>query len=156
MKYDLDKDYILLNSSVRMKKKEFLRGKLGPDTYRSYAADCYQYDFICEGTNSHELDCKILRNNSDVVKVEGNYSIYTVENYSLYIPQDPSKENSLFGMNFGNGKKNNKIIYFSSLIFILFATFIFVYAFITRKGANQLKEINIAENSYIPETTSLK
>ena len=156
MKYDLDKDYILLNSSVRMKKKEFLRGKLGPDTYRSYAADCYQYDFICEGTNSHELDCKILRNNSDVVKVEGNYSIYTVENYSLYIPQDPSKENSLFGMNFGNGKKNNKIIYFSSLIFILFATFIFVYAFVTRKGANQLKEINIAENSYIPETTSLK
>ena len=97
-----------------------------------------------------------MRNNSDVVKVEGNYSIYTVENYSLYIPQDPSKENSLFGMNFGNGKKNNKIIYFSSLIFILFATFIFVYAFITRKGANQLKEINIAENSYIPETTSLK
>ena len=83
-----------------------------------------------------------------------NFRLYW-ENYSLYIPPNVANENSLFGMNFNNGKKNNKIIYFSSLIFILFATFAFVYAFITKKGANQLKEIKIVENSYIPETANL-
>ena len=157
MKFDYEKGYILLNSSIRINKKDRkLKGKVGPDSYKSYAADCYQYDFICNGTNTHELDCKINKSDDNVVKFEGNYSVYTVENYSLYIPQNATKENSLFGMNFGgDGKKNNKIIYFSSLIFIIFATIIFICAVKNRSGHNQLKEIKIVENAYIPETVNL-
>ena len=157
MKFDYEKGYILLNSSIRINKKDRkLKGKVGPDSYKSYAADCYQYDFICDGTNTHELDCKINKSDDNVVKFEGNYSVYTVENYSLYIPQNATKENSLFGMNFGgDGKKNNKIIYFSSLIFIIFATIIFICAVKNRSGHNQLKEIKIVENAYIHETVIL-
>ncbi len=122
MKFDYEKGYILLKSSIRVDKKDpKLKGKVGPDSYKSYAADCYQYDFVCDGTNTYELDCKINKSDNNVVKFEGNYSVYTVENYSLYIKKNATKENSLFGM-------NNKIIYFSSLIFIIIATIIFICA----------------------------
>ena len=156
MKFDFEKGYILLNSSIRIKKGNQLRGKVGPANYRNHAADCYQYDFICQGTNTHELDCNIIKDDPNVVKFEGNYSIYSVENYSLYIPQNSTKENSLFGMNLNNnGSKNSKIIYFSSIIFIIIATFIIICAIKNRKGTNQLKEIKIVENAYIPETANL-
>ena len=55
MNFNFQNGYILLNSSIRIKKGKQLRGKVGPTNYRNKAADCYQYDFICQGTNTHEL-----------------------------------------------------------------------------------------------------
>ena len=156
MKFDFEKGYILLNSSIRMKKGNQLRGKVGPNNYRNTAADCYQYDFICQGTNTHELDCKIIKNDPNVIKFEGNYSIYSLENYSLYNPQNNTKENSLFGINLNNdGRKKFKTVYFSSITFIIIAIFIYICVIKNRKGAFKLKEIKIIENAYIPVTINL-
>ena len=157
MNFNFQNGYILLNSSIRIKKGKQLRGKVGPTNYRNKAADCYQYDFICQGTNTHELDCKIIKdNNPNVVKFEGIYSIYSLENYSLYIPQDSNKENSLFGINLNNDeRKNVKIIYFSSITFIIIVIFIYIFAIKNRKGVFKLKEIKIIENAYIPESNHL-
>ena len=156
MNFNFQNGYILLNSSIRIKKGKQLRGKVGPTNYRNKAADCYQYDFICQGTNTHELDCKIIKDNPNVVKFEGIYSIYSLENYSLYIPQDSNKENSLFGINLNNDeRKNVKIIYFSSITFIIIVIFIYIFAIKNRKGVFKLKEIKIIENAYIPESNHL-
>ena len=154
LKFDFEKGYILLNSSIRLKKGEKLSGKVGPDKYRHHAADCYQYNFICEGTNTHELDCFIMKNDTSVVKYDGNYSVYMVENYSIYVPED-NNENSMFGYLGKKGHSNTKIIYFSSISFIIIATFIFIVAMKNKNENEGLREIKTVETSYISETSSL-
>lgn len=136
MKFDFQNGYILLNCSIRIKKGKQLRGKVGPTNYLNKASDCYQYNFICQGTNTHELDCKRIKDDPNVVKFEGIYSIYSLENYSLYIPQNSNKENSLFRINLNNDeRKNVKIIYFSSITFIIIVIFIYIFSIKNRKGA---------------------
>ena len=51
-------------------------------------------------------------------------------------------------------EKDKAIIYFPSIIFIVLATFVIIYAY-RKKRNNTLKEANIVEN-YIPETSKLK
>ena len=147
--FDFENSYIKLNSSVKVEKGKVLKGKVGPPYEK--VADCYLYDFICIGNNKFHVYCGILKNDTSKVPYDGNYTIHTVVNYSIYIPENITKENTLFGLNIN---KDKAIIYFPSIFFIVIATFIFIYAFKNRQN-NKIKEANIVEN-YIPETSKLK
>ena len=147
--FDFENSYIKLNSSVKVEKGKVLKGKVGPPYEK--VADCYLYDFICIGNNKFHVYCGILKNDTSKVPYDGNYTIHTVVNYSIYIPENITKENTLFGLNIN---KDKAIIYFPSIFFIVIATFIFIYAFKNRQN-NKIKETNIVEN-YIPETSKLK
>ena len=146
--FDFENSYIKLNCSVKIEKGNVLRGKVGP-MYEK-VADCYLYDFVCIGNNKFHVYCGILKNDTSKIPFDGNYTIHTVENYSLYIPEISPKENYIFGMKI---EKDKGIIYLPSLLFIIIATIIFVFAFRNRRNKS-LKDSNIVEN-YIPETSKL-
>ena len=147
--FDFENSYIKLNTSVKVEKGKVLKGKVGPNYEK--VADCYLYDFICIGNNKFHVYCGILKNDTSKIPYDGNYTIHTVVNYSIYIPENATKENTFFGINL---EKDKAIIYFPSIIFIVLATFVIIFAYKKRKN-NKLKEANIVEN-YIPETSKLK
>ena len=145
--FDFENSYLKLNSSIKVDKGKKIIGKVGP-AYENIA-DCYLYDFYCIGNNRYEIHCHILKNGTDVVKYDGNYSIYTVTNYSLFVTQDQEKVNSLFGIDLGH---NKGFYYFPTIFFIIMALFIYIFS-IKNKKKYKLKEIKIVDN--IPETTEL-
>ena len=85
-----------------------------------------------------------------MVPFDGNYTVYSLVNYSIYIPQNVTKENSLFGIDL---KKDKVIIYFPTVCFLVIITFLILFSFKNRK-TNKLKQVTIVEN-YMTETTQL-
>ena len=146
--FDFANSYIKLNSSVKVEKRKRIKGKVGPN-YEN-VADCYLYDFLCIGNNKFDVHCRIYKNDSSIVEYDGNYTIHKVENYSLYIEQNITKENTLLN---GSLLKDKIMIYLPSICFIIIATVILFYALKFKKD-NKLKDVNIVEN-YIPETSKL-
>jgi len=154
-KFDFDEGYLRLNSSIKIKKGKFLRGFVGPEGYVHHAPECYQYRFRCDGNNKNELDCKIFKNDKDKVKFEGNYSVYSVENYSLWVKPNKTKH-PLLNIKFPISKAESKVVYISSLIFIIIASLLLVYA--VRKGNSEYRftEVRMDENAaYATETSKM-
>ena len=151
-KFDFDKSYLRLNSSVEVEKGKRMKGKIGPP-YKN-VADCYLYDYVCEGNNKFELDCKILKNDSNIVKYDGNYTIHIVENYSKYFPENLTSEDIVKSF---TSKKRDLSKYLPSIIVITIATIIFIFAIKNSRGKikNKLKEVNIKDNTFVPETSKL-
>jgi glycerophosphoryl diester phosphodiesterase len=142
--FDFEKAYLKLNSSVRVDKGENITGKVGPA--HENVADCYLYDFFCDGNNKHEVHCKIFKNNRSIVEYDGNYTINVVTNYSLYDPINELLQNSFYTMH----KNTNAIFYFPTVIFVVIATFVVIYAIRRKNSYSQLREIRIVDTN--PET----
>ena len=142
--FDFENSYLKLNSSVKVDKGNKIIGKVGP-AYEN-VADSYLYDFYCIGNNKYDIHCHILKNNSYVVKYNGNYSIHTVTNYSLYVPQIPPKVNMLLGIDLDH---NRGLKYCPIILFIIMALFIFIFSLKNRR-LYKLKEVNITD-SYTSE-----
>ena len=155
MDFDFNNGYLKLNSSVKVRKPKQLRGFVGPAGYESIAPSCYQYEFICNGNDKLQVDCRIFKDNDDVVKFEGNYSVYSVENYSFYIPENKTVHKPLIDLS--NPETEQRFVYISSIIIIIIATIAFIYS--VRHSDNDysttFSKKKIRENSFIPETTSL-
>ena len=117
-------------------------------------ADCYLYDYICEGNNKFELDCKILKNDSNIEKYNGKYTIHIVEYYSKYFPENLTTEDIIKSL---TSKNRNLTQDLHSIIFILIATIIFILVIKDNRGKikNKLKEVNIIDNTYIPVTIKI-
>ena len=111
-------------------------------------ADCYLYDYICEGNNKFELDCKILKNDSNIEKYNGKYTIHIVEYYSKYFPENLTTEDIIKSLTSKNRNLTKDLL---RIIFILIATIIFIFIIKYSRGKikNKLKEVNIIDNTYI-------
>ena len=120
-------------------------GVVGPDY--DNVEECYQYNFICNGDNSHTINCKILKDEEDKVEFKGNYKIYSLEDYSL------SSEEVLARMY----KKSKKRYVFYSLviIFVLIVIIMMIYL-IKFKNKEKFNEIKIAGNSYLGDNNLFK
>ena len=155
MDFDFNNSYLRLNSSVKVRKPRQLHGFVGPAGYESIAPRCYQYEFICNGTDKLQVDCKIFKDNEDVVKFEGNYSVYSVENYSFYIPENKTVHKPLIDLS--NPQTEQRFVYISSIVIIIIATIAFIYSIRNNDNdyGNQFSKKRIKENSFIPETASL-
>ncbi len=79
--FNFEKGIIQLNISNKLKRGEEIIGIVGP-AYDN-VADCYQYIFICDGNNSKTVNCNIKKEDQNKVEFNGNYSIYSLEGYSL-------------------------------------------------------------------------
>ena len=106
-----------------------MKGKIGP-TYKNVAV-CYLYDYICEGNNKFELDCKILKNDSNIEKYDGNYTIHIVENYSKYFPENLTTEDIIKSSISKNINLTKDLL---SIIFILIATILFIFVIKDSRG----------------------
>ena len=144
--FDFENSYIKLNVSVKLDKGKEIRGKVGPNYEK--VPDCYLYDFVCIGNNKYHTHCNIIKNDTSIVPFDGNYTVHSLVNYSIYTSQNITKENSLLSLI----EKDRVIIYFPSVCFLVIVTFIIIFAFKSRKDNNKLKEVSIVENY---ETTKL-
>ena len=141
-KFDFDKGDIDLDITFAIKVGKKLRGKVGPDY--DNVKDCYLYDFVCDGNNLLNISCKINKSEK-TVKFNGNYSIHWIDYYSLNNTLPLVKTNSIF--NFGNTNEN-KIIYFFTVVFIIVATCVIVFAIYKRKYRSGFNRIKIEEKSF--------
>ena len=69
-----------------------------------------------------------------------------VTNYSLYDPINELLQNSFYTMH----KNTNAIFYFPTVIFVVIATFVVIYAIRRKNSYSQLREIRIVDTN--PET----
>ena len=155
MDFDFKNGYLKLNSSVKVRKPKQLRGFVGPAGYEGEAPRCYQYEFVCNGSDKLQVDCKIFKDNDTVVKFEGNYSVYSVENYSFYIPENKTVHKPLIDLS--NPQTEQRFVYISSIVIIIIATIAFFYS-VKSSDNDYSKKFNkkkIKENSFIPETAIL-
>jgi glycerophosphoryl diester phosphodiesterase len=116
--YDFDKGILKLNLTIVIETYEQLTGKIGPEGYVFSAKDIYQYDFLCKGNGTNEVDCKIFKDDESKIRLEGNYSIYVIDNTSIYVP----KKEIRFDDGDDIGKQNNNYktyIYIIILVFII-------------------------------------
>ena len=103
-------------------------------------AECYQLNFICRGLGSHNISCKI-ENDESKIKVNLNYSIYSVEGYSLN-PKEVRRK--LFF--------KEKLRQLSVLILIVDSLLIgkLIFDLIFKKRKNEeFKKMKISKNNYI-------
>ena len=147
--FDFEASYIKINSSIKVDKGLKLKGKVGPA--HENVEDCYLYDFVCEGNNKYKTHCKILKNDT-IVPYEGNYTVHTVVNYSQYIQPNVTIENTFLGINLD---KNKGIFYYPIIIFVVITIFIIIFSLRKKQNNYRLKEINIGDSAYVPETTEL-
>ena len=73
---------------------------------------------------------------------KGNYTLYKVENYSIYVPQRDMNINPYQAFNI---KKYNIKKYLPGIIIIIIATIIFVYAIRNKEPKIKNKEENMPE-----------
>ena len=87
--FDLKNGIIQLTTSNIIKLKEEIVGEISP-AYDN-VAECYKYNFICHGKNSHSINCIINKNSPEKVEFDGNYIITRLEGYS-FNPYQLNKE----------------------------------------------------------------
>ena len=138
---NFEKGIIQLNISNKLKKGEEIIGIIGP-AYDN-VADCYQYIFICNGNNSKTVNCNIKKDDQNKVEFNGNYSIYSLEGYSLNYDEIIKRLSN---------KKFYQKIYFYILVgvFVLIIFIIIICSFKNRKN-DSFSEIKIAGNSYMSD-----
>ena len=140
-KFDFEKGDIDLDITFAIKVGKKLRGKVGPDY--DNVKDCYLYDFSCDGNNLLNISCKIDKNNK-TVKFNGNYTIHSIDYYSWNKTVPLVKTNSIFG----NINENNKLIYFSTVLFIIIATCIVIFVIFKGKNKKDFSKIKIDDKTF--------
>ena len=143
--FNYDKGIIHLNTSKKLKKGKEIKGIIGPDY--DNVAECYQYNFVCRGNNSYSVKCQIIKDD-DKVEFNGNYTIYSLEGYSLNAEQIDKKLNM---------KKRMEKIRISVLVigFLIIIILIIIYV-IKLKKKDSLRSMQIIENSYLSDNALFK
>ena len=139
--FNFDEGIILLNTSNRVKKGEKIVGIVGPDYDK--VAECYQFNFICEGMNTRYVKCRIQKNDENKIEFKGNYTIYSLEGYSLN-PDEVMKKI--------DAKKLEKRVYFYILVGIFVVIiFMIMIGLIKKRRRERFNEIKISDNNYISD-----
>jgi hypothetical protein len=143
--FDFNNKYLKFNSSVKITKDKKIIGFVGPEGYN--APEIYQYQFYCDGNDKYEVDCYINRDDQKIIKFKGNYTVYSVENYSRYI--EPKTQKVILSLNLGNKKNISNIIFILCLIFISM-TFIAILYYINSKSC--IQRLRIKRYSLLKQT----
>ena len=143
--FNYDKGIIKLRMSNKIKRYKTIRGVIGP-AYDN-VAECYQLNFICRGNGSHNISCKSEKN-EDKIKVNLNYSIYSVEGYSLN-PKEVRRKL------FFKKKLRQLSVLILIIDFLLVGKIIVDWLFKKRKN-EEFKKMKIDKNNYISDIDLFK
>ena len=150
--FDFDKGIIGLNTSVRIDIGEQLKGTVGPTGYIDSASEYYQYNFICNGNGTTEVSCNIFKDDNDKIRFGGNYSIYSIENYSLnYEPTITQRYprldiNNTFDSKYEELKDDGKIMRIVVLLFLIIGGGFLAYNNLMEGSYQNFKEVKTIEN----------
>lgn len=147
-KFDFNAGILKLNISSKLNPGERIYGVVGPD-YEN-VAECYMYDFECQGSSSHLVDCTIFKNQDDKVTFNGKYKVHSLYDYSL--------NEFEFENQFDDGQEEGYVEYIektgtSYLFFIILIIIIIVVAVIyyIKDKTDTYNEITDTDNTYIPD-----
>ena len=124
-KLNFDKGFIELITSDKIPEGKILKGIVGPNY--DNVADCYIFDFTCEGLGQNYIKCKIEKD-EDKIEYNGEYVIYKFDNYSF-------NEEEITDFNLMKLKYRymysfqEKIIYSFLIIIISFGIFYYIYPY---------------------------
>ena len=76
---DFKRGLLQLITSDKVEKGKEIKGVIGPNY--DNVAECYQFNFVCEGNNQNYIGCEIEKD-SEKIEFDGDYIIYYLENYS--------------------------------------------------------------------------
>ena len=139
--FDFKNGIIKLNTSNIIKKGEKIIGTVGP-TYDN-VAECYIYNFACDGKGTHMVDCTINKNDHDKVPYEGDYKIYSLEGYSL------NSEQLYYKINY---QKNMTRFKYTVLFVIIFVIILCIIIYIIRmRITGKYRHVQTNENGYITD-----
>ena len=139
--FNFEKGIIELNVTNKLKKEEEIIGRVGP-AYDN-VADCYQFDFICQGNNSKTVNCKIQKDNENKVEFNGNYEIYSLEGYSLNYNEVMKR--------LDDKKFYQKTSFYIIVGIFMFIILIIIIYYFKNKNRDSFNEIKIVGNSYISD-----
>lgn len=77
---DFKRGVLQLITSNKVGKRRKIKGVLGPKY--DNVAECYKYNFTCEGNNKNYINC-IIHKDKGKISYNGEYVIYFLENYSF-------------------------------------------------------------------------
>ena len=77
---DFKRGSMQLVISHKVEKGKQIKGIIGPKF--DNAAECYQFNFYCDGNDQNFIGCEIEKD-SDKIEYNGEYEIYKLENYSF-------------------------------------------------------------------------
>ena len=150
--FDFDKGVIGINTSVRIDIGEQLNGTVGPTGYIGSASEYYQYNFICNGNGTTAVSCKIFKDDKDKIRFGTNYSIYSIENYSVFFEPTITQRyprldiNNTFDSKFEELKEEGKIMRIVILIFLMFGGAVLAYNNLKAGSYQNFKEVKTMEN----------
>ena len=139
--FDFKNDIIILNTSNVVKKGKKIKGRVGP-TYDN-VAECFVYNFICQGNGNHTINCSIDKNDPEKVPYDGEYKIYSLEGYSL------NPEQVYYKINYQkHWRRVKNITCLIILVVIILGVIIYVFKI---KSKEKYRFIRIKENSYMSD-----
>ena len=150
-KFNFDRGIINLNLSKLLKKGEEICGIVGPD-YNN-VAECYKFNFICEGNDSYTVDCQIKKEEEGKIEYRGvNFDIYSLEDYSLneFETDERAAPEENYIEYIADEKKRPYLLIVTIAIVILICLVI-LYCVKCRKSNEQYDRIRIADNNYISD-----
>ena len=150
-KFSFDRGIINLNLSQQLKKGEEIYGVVGPD-YEN-VPECYRLNFICEGSNSYTVDCKIQKDEEEKIEYKGiNYCIYSLEDYSLNEYETEERiapEENVIEYIADEKKRPYLLIVFIIVVILIFCVIIYYAKF--KKSTEHYDRIRIADNNYLTD-----
>jgi hypothetical protein len=150
-KFDFSNGILKLSLSHELSKEERISGIIGPE-YED-VAECYQYNFYCNGNNSHYVDCQIEKDDEDKVQFDGKYCIYSLEDYSLNefeLKEKLEEEYNDGGyLEYIVEKKTSYFFVFIIIIIILIVLAILYFA--KWRNENSYNAIRNTDNNYMPD-----
>ena len=149
--FDFEKGIINLNLSETLKKGEKINGVVGPDC--DNVPISYQFNFVCEGSDSNNVKCEINRDNRYKQKYNGKYKIYYLEDYSLNefeLTRELEPEENYYDFIVDTKKKSHVLLYL--IIGLIVLCCVVLYCFIKNwKKSEGYNKVRIAENRYLSD-----
>ena len=150
-KFYFDRGIINLNLSHILKRGEEIYGVVGPEY--DDVAECYQYNFVCQGADSYTVDCKIEKDEEEKIEYTSvNYCIYYLDDYSLneYEAEERAKPEETYYEYIVEKKKPYLIICIIIIAIIICVVVIYFLKF-KNNDDGSYGRIRIADNNYMPD-----
>ena len=149
--FNYERGIISLNLSEKLKKGEEAIGIVGPENYDN-VPECYQFNFICEGNDEYQVNCRINKNEEGKIEYQGGkYQIYYLEDYSLneYETDERSTPQESYYEYIVEEKKS----YFLTccIIIAIILVGVIIYCTKCRKRSEVYNRIRIADNNYLSD-----
>ncbi len=148
-KFNFERGIVNLNLSQELKRGEDIYGIVGPDFEN--VPLCYLYNFVCHGNGGFNVDCKIQKEEEGKVEYHGNYTIYSLEDYSLneFETEERSQPEETYYEYIV--EKKSPYFFIFCVIFIIIVICAIIYFVKYKQPAEAYNRIRIADNNYLSD-----